>query len=118
MTEISPQLSSNCPTPFCKCTYPELPEVLGSNQMTAQIEKVTDSGMDTQKSLRMPCRFEPPHPSLPHPSRLVRLLCSIILVLLSTVDRIGNQLTMCDSMTTQLVGNDLTGFASMTAAYR
>jgi hypothetical protein len=77
--------------------------------MTAQIEKVTDSGMDTQKSLRLPGRLELPHPSPPYSGRLMGLLCEIILILLSAVDRIGNQLTMCDSMTTQLVGTILRG---------
>jgi hypothetical protein len=53
MREISPQRSSNCPTPFCKRTYPEIPEVLDSNQMTTQIEKVTDSSMSGQKCLSL-----------------------------------------------------------------
>ena len=41
------------------------------------------------------------------------LLCSIIVILLSAVDRIGNQLTMCDSMTTQFVGKDLPRLTAM-----
>ncbi|MFT5048066.1 MAG: hypothetical protein ACI8UP_005067 [Porticoccaceae bacterium] len=41
------------------------------------------------------------------------LLCSIILALLSAVDRIENQLTMCDSITTQFVGNDLSRLTAM-----
>ena len=45
---------SQPPAPFCKRSYPEIPVVLGSNQMTAQIEKVTDSGMGAQKSLCLP----------------------------------------------------------------
>jgi hypothetical protein len=69
--------------------------------------------MDTQKSLSLAHRFEPPHPSLPYSGRLMGLLCSIILVLLSAVDRIGNKLMMCDSITTQFVGNDLSRLAAM-----
>ena len=45
-----------------------------------------DSGMCTQKSLGLPYRFESPHPSLPHPRRLVRLLCPIIGVLGTELD--------------------------------
>ena len=40
------------------------------------------------------------------------LLSPIILILLSAVDRIGNQLTMCDSITTQFVGNNLPWLAA------
>jgi hypothetical protein len=50
--------------------------------------------MGTQEPLRLPDRFEPPHHSLPHPGRLVRLLCPIFLVLLGTLDRLGYRLTM------------------------
>ncbi|MFT6046568.1 MAG: hypothetical protein ACI9WC_002275 [Arenicella sp.] len=83
--------------------------MFGSNQMTAQIEKVTDSGMGAQKSLSLPDRFEFTHPSLPHPNRLVRLLSSIILVLLSAVDRLRYQLPMSNAITPQFVGNIFLG---------
>jgi len=44
--------------------------------------------MSTQKSLRLLGRFEPPHPSLPYPGCLVRLLSAIIIILLRAVDRL------------------------------
>jgi hypothetical protein len=69
--------------------------------------------MSSHKSLSLPHRLEPPQPSLPYSGRLMGLLCPIILILFGAVDRIGNQLTMCDSITTQFVGNDLPGFAAM-----
>jgi hypothetical protein len=47
----------------------------------------------------------------------VRLLSPIVLILFSTVDRIWNQLSMSYAITTQFVGNDLTGFASMAALH-
>ena len=71
--------------------------------------------MCAQESLCLPGRLELSHPSLPYSSHLMRLFGSIILVLLSAVDRIGNQLTMCDSITTQFVGNDLPRLAAMAA---
>jgi hypothetical protein len=43
----------------------------------------------------------------------MRLLCPIILILLRTVDRVRNQLTMCDSITAQFIGNDLPGLAAI-----
>ena len=69
--------------------------------------------MRVQKPLSLPNRLELPHPSLPYSGRLMGLLCSIILVLLSAVDRVGHQFAMCDSITTQFVGNDLPGLAAM-----
>ena len=50
--------------------------------------------MRGHESLSLPYRFEPTHPPLSDPCRLVRLLCPIILILLSTVDRLWNQFTM------------------------
>ena len=45
--------------------------------------------MSTQKSLSLACRFELSHPSFSNPGRLMGLLCSIILALLSAVDRVA-----------------------------
>jgi hypothetical protein len=61
--------------------------------------------MDTQKSLSLLNRFEFTHPPLSHPGRLMRLLCSIILILFSAVDRLGYQLSMSYAITAQFVGN-------------
>ena len=113
--------SSNRPVPLIKRSDPEIPVILSPDQMPSQVEQVADrsracpalSGMGTQKSLRLTCRFEPTHPSLPNSGRLVRLLCPIILILLSTVDRLGYQLPMCDAVTSQLVSHNLPGFTTM-----
>jgi hypothetical protein len=43
----------------------------------------------------------------------MRWLSPIVFLLLDAVDHIGNQLTMCDSITTQFVGNDLSWLAAM-----
>ena len=69
--------------------------------------------MRVQKPLSLPNRLELSHPSFSNPGRLMGLLCSSILVLLSAVDRIGNQLTMCHSITTQFVGSNLPELAAM-----
>ena len=69
--------------------------------------------MNTQKALSLARRFELLHTPLPYSGRLMGLLCPIILILFGTVDRIGNQFTMCDCITTQFVGNDLPGLAAM-----
>jgi hypothetical protein len=71
--------------------------------------------MSAEKPLSLPDRFKLAHHSLPHPSRLVRLLSPIIFILLSTGDRLGYELSMGDSVTTMLIGTNLTGFTSITA---
>jgi hypothetical protein len=68
--------------------------MLSTDQMPPQIEKIIDSSMSCYKSLRLPHRLEPPHPSLPYPRRLIpdkagqalRLLCPIILILFSAMN--------------------------------
>ena len=71
--------------------------------------------MGTQKSLSLPDRLELPHPSLSHPGHLMRLLCSIILILFSAVDGLWNQLSMSNTITAQFVGHDLPRLATMIA---
>ena len=69
--------------------------------------------MRVQKPLSLPNRLELSHPSFSNPGRLMGLLCPIILLLLSAVDRIGNLLAMGNTITPQLFGNDLPGLAAM-----
>jgi hypothetical protein len=45
----------------------------------------------------------------------MRLLRPIILILFSTVDSLRHQLPVSNAITTQLIRNDLSGFAAMTA---
>ena len=75
--------------------------------MPAQIECIANRCMCTQKPLGLTDRLDFPHPSLSYPGRFMGLLCPIILILLSTVDRLGHQLTMSDAITAQLVGGEL-----------
>mgnify|MGYP000707648892 CR=1 FL=1 len=53
------------------------------------VERI-DLIMGSQKSLCLPNRFELSHPPLSDPSRFMRLLRPIILILFSTVDRLGD----------------------------
>ena len=78
------------------------------------IEQVLNSSMHGQKSLSLPLGLEPSHSALPYPGRFMRLLGPIILILLSTVDRLGYQFTMGYAITPQLVCHDLPGFALVT----
>jgi len=69
--------------------------------------------MNTQKALSLARRFELLHTPLPYSGRLMGLLCPIILVLLSAVGRLGDQLAVSDAITPQFVGNDLPGLTAM-----
>jgi hypothetical protein len=64
--------------------------MFSANQMPTQIEEIRNRGMSTQKPLSLPYRLELPHPSLPDPGRLMRLLSSVIFIQLSAVDRLGD----------------------------
>lgn len=61
--------------------------MFGSHKVPAQIEKVQHLRMGRDKPLGLLHRLESPHTPLSNPGSLVRLLCSIILILLSAVDR-------------------------------
>jgi hypothetical protein len=65
--------------------------------------------MRAQESLRLPHLLELSHSSLPYPGRLMRLLCPTILILIRTVDRLGDEVTMRHTVTAQFVGHDLSG---------
>jgi hypothetical protein len=69
--------------------------------------------MCTQKSLSLSDRLELPHPSLPDSGRFMRLLSPIVFILLSTVDRLGDQLSMSYAITAQLVSHDLSRFTAV-----
>ena len=84
------------------------------SQMPSQIEQVADRSMRTQEALSLTHRLVPPHTPLPDPGRFVRLVFPIILILLSTVDRLWNQLTM-RTIAPQLFGHDLPGLATDSA---
>ena len=71
--------------------------------------------MGTQESLSLPGRLKLTHPSLSHSGSLVRLLCPVILILLSTVDRLGYQFPVRYTIASQFVSHDLLGLAAVTA---
>ncbi len=61
----------NCHFPIVERIFPEIPIILGRNQMPAKIKQIVNSSMITQEPLRLPDGFEPSHPSLPNPGQLV-----------------------------------------------
>ena len=63
--------------------------MLSPNQVPTEIEQIADSSMSTQKSLGLPHRFKLTHPPFPHPSRFMRLLCSIICVPITDMNCFG-----------------------------
>jgi len=71
--------------------------------------------MRSYESLSLNLRFELSHPSLPDPGSFMGLLSPVILILLGTVDRLGYQLSLGNSIAAQLIRNDLSGLAAMTA---
>ncbi len=75
--------------------------------MTPEIEKVVNSGMDTQKSLRLQGRFEPTHPPLPNSSRLMRQFGAIVGIVRRIMNRPRSQFPMGDTVASQLVRHDL-----------
>jgi hypothetical protein len=91
-------------------------------QMPGQIEQVVNNRMSIQKPLSLPCGFESlecriTHTSLPNPGCLMRLLGSIILILLSTMNHIRYQLPVGHTIASQFICNDLLGLSTM-ASYQ
>ena len=79
------------------------------------LQELMDGSMRGNEALSLPGRLELTHPSLPYPGRLMRLLCEVILIPISTVDCLGHQLTMCHTIAAQFVRHDLPGFSAMTS---
>jgi len=69
--------------------------------------------MNTQESLRLPCRLEPPHTAFSHTSRLVRKLCPVIGILTGIVNSLRNKFSMRNAIASQLVCHNLSRFAMM-----
>jgi hypothetical protein len=69
--------------------------------------------MGGHESLSLIDRFKLPHASLSLPRRFMRLLGTIILILLRTMDRLGYQLSVGNTITAQFIRNDLSGFTAM-----
>ena len=75
--------------------------------MSPEIEKIVNSRMDIEKSLRLQCRFETTHTSLSNSSRLMRQFRAIVGILRRVMNRLGYQLPMSDTVASQLVRHDL-----------
>lgn len=69
--------------------------------------------MSARQSLSLPGRFELTHRTFSHPGRLVRLLGSIILILFSTINGYRDQFPMRNTITSQLIRNDLPRLTAM-----
>ena len=54
--------------------------------------------MSTQKSLRLPCRFEPPHHPLSHSGRFMGLLGPIVRVLGIIMNKIPQQFMVSNTV--------------------
>ena len=89
--------------------------MLRPDQVPSQIEKIGYSRMRRNESLSLPDRIESTYSSLPDPSRLVRLLGSVIGILTVNVNRLRDHLPMGNWIALQLIGQDLPGFCTVTA---
>ena len=69
--------------------------------------------MGSNKSLSLPHRFEPSHPSLPNPSLFVALLSTIIGILIRQMDHFRHYCSVGYRITAQLVSHDLPGLTAM-----
>ena len=81
--------------------------MLSPDQVPTQIEQVTHCSVSRNKPLGLQHALEPSHPPLSDPSCFMRLLSPIILILLSAVDRVGNQLTMSNTIASQFGSHNL-----------
>jgi hypothetical protein len=71
--------------------------------------------MSPQKPLSLLDRFEPPHPSLTNPGRLMGLLGPIVGILRGIVNYVRHQLPMSNSITSQFVSHNLSRLIAMVA---
>jgi hypothetical protein len=75
--------------------------------MATEIEKVTDSHMDIENSLRLQFRFEPAPSALANSSRLMRQFSAIIGLLRCVMNRLRCQFPMGDTVASQSIRHDL-----------
>ena len=74
-------------------------------QVSTNAEQVEDDTLDRDEALSLACRFEPPHLSLPLPSRLMRNLRSIVRVAPRVVDNGRHHGAMRSTVAPELVGD-------------
>jgi len=83
------------------------------DQVPTQVEKILHRVMRSHEALCLPNRLETTHPPLSNPGRLMRLVRSVIPILLRTVNRLGYQLKMSDTVASKLIRYNLPRFAGM-----
>jgi hypothetical protein len=74
--------------------------------VAAQVEEVRDSGVHADESLRLNHRFEPSHPPLSYPGRLMRQLGPVVRVPTGVVRSSRQQLAVGYRVASQLVRHD------------
>lgn len=70
--------------------------------------------MGSHESLSLLHRFESPHFPLAHPGSLMRLLRSIVVLLIVTVNSVRERFSVRYTVTSQIIGYDLPWLNSMT----
>ena len=83
------------------------------DQVPSGIKQILNRSMGSDNPPSLTHRFESPHPSLSHPGRLVALFGTVIGILVSGVDRLGDYLSVCNRIAAQLIRNDLPGLLAM-----
>ena len=69
--------------------------------------------MDHQEPLSLPHTFKSTHDPLSNSRRLMGKFCSVISILTGIMNRVRDELSMCDPIASQLVRHYLSGFHSM-----
>ncbi|MFT4875131.1 MAG: hypothetical protein ACJARU_000110 [Congregibacter sp.] len=82
--------------------------------MSTKIEKIADRRISSQESPSLLYCLEPPHTSLRHPGRLMRLLCPIVGILAVVMNNVWHYFSMSNAVAPQLIRHDLLGFTAMT----
>ena len=77
--------------------------------MPPRTEVAVDHGVRRQDPLRLLRRFEPLHLSLTAPGWPVRVLGAVVEVATGSVFHLGQQLTMCNPVAAQAIGDDALG---------
>jgi hypothetical protein len=69
--------------------------------------------MNAQETLRLLCRFETAHAPLSYPRRLMRQFGTVIGILRRIMNRVRDQFSMRDAVTSQLIRDNLPGFTAI-----
>jgi hypothetical protein len=91
-----------------------LPVLPSGQAMPTGAEICGDQTIRRQEALRVPSGLASLHPPFPLPRGLMRILCAVIEVAVLSVFHARQDLTLCHSITFQLVGNDHAGERTLT----